>query len=111
LSVINESEKQYKSSVIRLKDLVQGLEKDDIWTLYSQSLVNLKYKIYDHYVKDILEGFNFKNIFINDAMNENCDSKINEPIVNENRLEKISAVRKDSRKDSSKSENISKFSF
>ena len=71
-------------------------------------MVNLKYKVYDHYVKDILDGFNFKNIFINDVMRENCDSKIKEPVVNENRLEKISALRKDSRKDSTKSENISK---
>jgi hypothetical protein len=109
LSLINESEKQYKSSVIRLKDLVQGVEKDDIWTLFSQSLVNLKYKIFDHYVKDILDGFNFKNIFINDVMNENCGFKNNEPVDNENRLEKISAGRKDSRKDSTKSEQTSKF--
>ena len=52
-------------------------------------MVNLKYKVYDHYVKDILDGFNFKNIFINDVMKENCDSKIKEPIVNENRLENL----------------------
>lgn len=58
-----------------------------------------------------MDGFNFKNIFINDAMKENCDSKIKEPVVNENRLEKISELRKNSRKDSVKSEDISKIFF
>lgn len=60
LSLINDKERAFRSSIFRIKDLALGKEKDDIWTLNMQSLINLKYHIYTELVKDIMSELNLK---------------------------------------------------
>lgn len=54
----NTSAKKYKPSIVRVRDLVHGKEKEDIWTLNLQSIINVKYIITTQTVEDPLASIN-----------------------------------------------------
>jgi hypothetical protein len=53
--------KRLKPSVVYIKDLHVESSKDDIWTLNLQSLLNVKYYVYNETVKDIEGEFDMKS--------------------------------------------------
>jgi hypothetical protein len=62
MSTISDKAKKLKPTIKYVKDLQVGNEKDEIWTLNMQSLLNIKYHIYEETVKDILGEFDLSSL-------------------------------------------------
>jgi hypothetical protein len=57
----DKNAKRLKPSIVYIKDLHIGNPKDDIWTLNLQSLLNVKFQIYNETVKDIIGEFDLNS--------------------------------------------------